>query len=119
MPTPESLLFEDLARTLQYWTDEGTTALSDPESSLLAYESEGAFRHLQSRLSSAEDKRALGLALHEILRGTIHSVLVAIDGGTEMAETQRLHLVTDGGRRLSESLHEEFARFLLRDRSHG
>ena len=110
---PEELLYEDFAVSLEYWTNTAVEALIDPRKDLRAFDDVEAFAHLQRKFSSNEDEKALASVMSEILRGQIHSILVSLDGGTKMADAQRIFLATEKGRPLARDLHEGFVRYLF------
>lgn len=113
--SPEEALFADLAAALEYWKAGSIEALTAPTADLSWCDHPEAFRTLQSKLRSASDQDAVSACMSEILRGVIHSVLVALDGGTKMAESQPLNVVTEDGVVLSRSLHEGFIDYLIRN----
>jgi hypothetical protein len=110
--TSERAFFEQLAINLDYWTDTAVESLSDLSSDLRWAENPGAFRSVAGRLNTPEAEKELRIALREILRGQIHSILVAIDGGSAMAETTQLTVTDQDGHELPEGLHEYFIEYL-------
>lgn len=113
--SPDEALFADLAATLEYWTASSVQALTDPDADLSWCDHPEEFRTIQTKLQFAPDQHALSACISEILRGVIHSVLVTLDGGTKMAESHVLKVVTEDGIALSSPLHEGFIDYLLRN----
>jgi hypothetical protein len=112
--SPEEALFADLATALDYWMAGSVEALTDPDADLSWCDHPEEFRTIQTKLQFAPDQHALSACMSEILRGVIHSVLVTLDGGTKMAESHAIKVVTEDGVPLSGSLHEGFIDYLIR-----
>lgn len=112
--SPEEALFDDLAAALEYWKAGSVEALTDPDADLSWCDHPEEFRAIQTKLQFAPDRHALSTCMSEILRGLIHSVLVTLDGGTKMAESHELNVVTQDGEVLSRTLHEGFIEHLIR-----
>jgi hypothetical protein len=112
--SPEDALFKDLATALDHWMAGSIEALTDPNADLSWCDHPDAFRTIQTKLQFAPDQLALSACMSEILRGVIHSVLVTLDGGTKMAESHALKVITEDGIPLSGSLHEGFIDYLIR-----
>ena len=112
MDTPTAF-FEDLARSLDGWVDASVSAMTDPAANLIWTSHPEAFRSLAGALSTVELQSALRTALHEVLSGQIHSILVTLDGGTALAEHTTLTITDDDGQELPPGLHEQFFNHLF------
>lgn len=107
-------LFEDMARALEAWSTAASEALTDPQSDLVWVEDEKPYREIQHALVAAGVAReTLAKVLSECFRGLGHSFLVALDGGTALAEKGRLYVVDEHGRRVGEGLHDDFVGYLI------
>ena len=71
-----------------------------------------AFERLRSKFDS-DDVAAVAAVIEDFVQVALHSVLVAIDGGTASAEVGRVHLVDAAGESLGEGLHELFVDHLF------
>jgi hypothetical protein len=110
--TSERALFEQLASNLEYWTETAVESLSNPSAPAKWPENPDAFRAVSERLNDPDVRASFRTAIGEVLRGHLHSVLVALDGGSAMAETTTLALVDQNGKKLPEGLHELFLDYL-------
>lgn len=72
-----------------------------------------AFERLRSTLRSDEDVESFTTAIEEFVHIAIHSVLVAIDGGSASAEVGRVQLVDENAESLGDGLHELFVDYLF------
>lgn len=72
-----------------------------------------AFELLRSKLTSHEDADAFAAAVQDFVHIALHSVLVAVDGGSASAEVGRVRLVDVEGRSLGDGLHELFVEHLF------
>ena len=107
-------LFEDMARALEAWTTAASEALTDPQSDLVGVDDEKPYREIQHALVAAGVPReTLAKVLSECFRGLGHSFLVALDGGTALAEKGRLYVVDEHGSRVGEGLHDDFVGYLI------
>jgi hypothetical protein len=109
----ETAFLEDLARSLDHWTESAVSALTDPASDLAWTEAPESFRRLQDSLKEPRNVADLRAAVADLLRGQIHSVLVSIDGGTALAEDFSLSLQDQHGTELGPGLHEKFVSHLF------
>ena len=100
--------FEDLACSIDYWTDGLMDAVSNPEVDLVWTKNPDAFRRLGDVLRTSGVLDDCRTVARELLRGLIHSVLVTFDGGTALAEHVRLDIVDNNGRIFDKYLHELF-----------
>lgn len=113
--SPEQALYDDLAATLDYWKVASVESLTDPDVDLSWCDHPTAFRTIQKKLQTSQDRDAIASCMSEILRGLIHSVLVTLDGGSKLAETHSFNLVTSEGEMISSVLHEGFIDHLIRN----
>lgn len=111
----EEVFYDDLAATLRHWESASVEALTDPEADLTWCDTPEAFRSVQTRLRTEHDRAEVARCMSVILRGFAHSILVSLDGGTKMSETQTLKLVAGDGTILSSALHEGFIDYLIRE----
>ena len=88
MMTMRELFFEDLRESLDYWVSKGAEKLAEN--------------------SLGDSRKTREAAIRPVLEGLTHSFLVILDGGTKLAETERIHLVDSKGKSLGEGLHELF-----------
>ncbi len=95
----------DIALAKQQWVNGFLEALEDEELPLWV-QNEKAFLNLKSALNSSESKEAATQVLNEMLSGFAHSVLVGLDGGTQLAEKYTISLNTSQGETLCNYLHE-------------
>ncbi len=103
---------EELATSLDYWTDTLVRSVSD-ESDLRWSERPDEFRKLAEALRRGGAQDAFASVVREGLRGVIHSVLVTLDGGTQLAESVLLSITDDHGETFGRDLHEQFVSLLL------
>ena len=95
----------DIALSKQQWVNEFMKVLESSELPVWV-ENEKAFLNLKSVLNSDESKDAAIQVLNEMLSGFAHSVLVGLDGGTQLAEKYTITLNTSEGDTLCNYLHE-------------
>jgi hypothetical protein len=115
MNEKQKLLFQNLKNIKDYWVQTSVDSIN-PNTDLIWSDNEDEYKLLQTKLKSQEELIAFGKVQDEVLRGVIHSILVMIDGGDELADNYLLDLVD---RETKESLlrdvalHEEFFGYLL------
>ncbi|BBI35165.1 histidine kinase [Cohnella abietis] len=110
----QNALFQDLKQIRDSWINVDYLGPNTviPEWSDLKSE----YRLLNNLLSTDEGIEAFKKVIQDKIDGVLHSVLVMIDGGTELAEKFTIDLVVeDTGESLKEgiALHEEFTGYLL------
>jgi uncharacterized protein (DUF2267 family) len=103
--------FRDLAGVRDHAAAKAREALADDPAAWTAVPA--AFERLRSKLDSPEDAQAFAAAVEEFVDVVLHSVLVAIDGGSASAEVGRVWLVDEAGESLGEGLHELFVDYLF------
>lgn len=114
MRVTKSDLFEDIAVSMDSWTEAVADALTKPSANLVWAESQEPYQRLQHAFASASvDGEDIKAVLTECLRGFAISILTAMDGGTALAEKGRIYLVDEDDERLGEGLHDDFVSHLL------
>jgi hypothetical protein len=108
-------LFERLKRIKDYWVNTLEVSLAD-NADLIWSDYPDEYKILSNKLEEKESKDALKKVSDEVIRGVMHSVLVMIDGGDELADKFKIDLINeDNGQSLKYdcALHEEFFGYLL------
>ncbi|GAC44347.1 hypothetical protein [Paenibacillus popilliae] len=111
----QKLLFERLTEIKAYWVNTTSESLDD-KADLIWSEVEDEYEILQKKLTSQEEREAYQKVVDEVIKGVMHSILVMIDGGDELADKILLDLTErDTNKSLSKqtALHEEFYSYLL------
>ena|SRR5712672_1494889 len=108
-----SVLFEQLVRDVDYWCDYATKSATATPPAGAGPDVRSAFEKVQALAKSQNDRKAFEVACRDTLIGLIHSLFVSIDGGSRLADTVRVDLVTDQGESLGPALHELFMDYLL------
>lgn len=109
------MLFEQLSLIKDYWVNTATESLQR-NADLMWSDVEDAYHLLQSTLCSEAEKDAFKRVVNEIIKGAIHSILVMVDGGDDLADKFRIDIIDEGTKdslKSSISLHEEFFSYLL------
>ena len=104
--------FEDLARIEDEALGDAREALSGPSVPDWV-ESEAAVTTLRAALTSRDQVDAMATFVKDMVHEAVHSVLVAIDGGSASAEVGRVQLVSENGVPLGDALHEMYVDYLL------
>ena len=100
-------IFEDLGRELDGWVRVATDAVSGANPDLTwAGEAGPAVKRLRQCLSSPELVNAYEVSLRKTLAGLLHSVMVSLDGGTQLADKVRVRLTTADGQEIGPGLNE-------------
>lgn len=106
--------FEEVAKSLDYWIREGAKVTTKENADLGWTDHPASFLAVQKAIVqkrvSEDDVRAV---LTDILSGFVVSFLTILDGGTSLAEKQRIMLVDEKGEVLGEELHQEFINYLF------
>lgn len=111
----QKLLFENLKNIKDYWTNTAVEHLS-PNADLIASNCEEEYQFLANKISSDKELLAFRKIQNELIEGVIHSILVMVDGGDDLANKFLLDLID---RETKESLqddialHEEFIGYLI------
>ena len=114
MNEKQKLLFQNLKNIKDSWTTIAVDGLN-PITDLSWSENEDEYKILQTRITSQEEINAFHNIQNDIIQGVIHSILVMIDGGNELADHFLVDLVDrDTKESLQEdiALHEEFIGYL-------
>lgn len=115
MDKKQELLLHNLKTIKNYWTKTAIDSLN-PNSDLIWSENEEEYKILQTKLISQEELNAYRKVQNEIIQGVIHSILVMVDGGDELADKYLIDLVdrvTRESLQKETTLHEEFIGYLL------
>lgn len=115
MDKKQQLLLQNLKNIKDYWTKTAVDSLN-PNSDLIWSENEDEYKILQTKLISQEELYAYCKVQNEIIQGVIHSILVMINGGDELADKYLIDLVdreTRESLQKETALHEEFIGYLL------
>jgi hypothetical protein len=115
MNEKQKLLFQNFKNIKDYWVKTSVDSLN-PNTDLIWSHNEDEYKLLQTKVKSQEELVAFSKIQNELIKGVIHSFLVMIDGGDELADNYLLDLVD---RETKESLikdvalHEEFFGYLI------
>ncbi len=102
----ERAFLTQLAETRDSWESAAATALSSPSSSVEWSEATGAWSRLSGALQTPEDQQAFRAVVRELLSGQVHSFLVALGGGSSLAETTLITTQDEQGHVFKTFLHE-------------
>ena len=111
----QKILFERLRQIKDYWVKTSLESL-DEDADLIWSEHEEEYKILQSSILEKEEKIAYSKVIDEVIKGTMHSILVMLDGGDELTDKFNIDIVnSDTKKSLKENiaLHEEFYGYLL------
>jgi hypothetical protein len=111
-----TLFFRDLAQSVGSWTTTGAKRLKDPKALLGPTDDAKAVARVRDALAAAGiEQTTIEAALFGVMEGLAHSFLVMLDGGTALANVERVYLVDSKDRRLGEGLHELFFEYLIKN----
>lgn len=106
METPDELFLKEIADSVLHWKSTALAALQpeaiDPTWAMYP----DAFRQIASLLREDSSRDAIEKVLNDVLLGFAHSMLVTLDGGSELADRVRLTIIDQYGNVLSNNLHE-------------
>ncbi|GFZ34392.1 hypothetical protein CSC2_49180 [Clostridium zeae] len=111
----QQIIFERLKGIKDYWVNTLEESLAD-NADLIWSDYPDEYKILSTKLEEKEAKDALRKVSDEVIRGVIHSILVMIDGGDEVADKFKVDLIDeDNGQSLKYdcALHEDFFGYLL------
>lgn len=111
----QRILFERLKQIKDYWVKTSLESL-DKDADLIWSEYEDEYKLLQSLILGEDAKKAYSKVIDELVKGTIHSILVMLDGGDELTDKFSIDIINaDTKKSLKEdsALHEEFFGYLL------
>lgn len=107
-------LFEQLKSIKDYWVKTSLESL-DENADLIWSDYEEGYQQLQRLLKNDDEKEAYERLINGI-KGTIHSILVMVDGGDELADKYTVDLIVEKNNKslkTNSALHEEFYDYLL------
>ncbi|RPF54168.1 histidine kinase [Aquisalibacillus elongatus] len=108
-------LFEQLKSIKDYWVKTSLESL-DENADLIWSDYEEEYKKLQHLFENDEEKEAYERVLDELITGTIHSILVMIDGGDDLADKYTVDLVVEKNNKTLKTngaLNEKFYDYLL------
>lgn len=105
--------FEDLSVTYDSWLESSVRALTDDAADLKWVDNSVAFEGVRKAFAGRVSVADVKQVLSDILRGQISSILTIIDGGTKLAEAEKIDLVDSNRQVISSDLHSEFISYLL------
>lgn len=112
----QKLLFKELRSIKDYWTNTIAGHLNQNAEIPPWNELKHDYLLLQKKISTEEELDAFKKIINETIDGVIHSILVMIDGGSDLADIFKLDLIDrETGESLTEKIasHEEFFSYLL------
>lgn len=115
MNEKQTFLLQNLKQIKDYWTNTSVDSLN-PSSDLIWSKNEEEYKLLQTKINTPDELSAYRKTQNEIIEGVIHSILVMIDGGDDLADKFLLDLLDrDTKESLQDNiaLHEEFIGYLL------
>lgn len=101
----EIALLKDFALAKSSWVSAAEEAIATPEDVVWAEDAE-AWSKLSECIQTPEAKEAFIAVVSELLSGVLHSALVSLDGGSELAETTTLSVQDADGHEFKRFLHE-------------
>jgi hypothetical protein len=108
-------LFKQLKAIKDYWVKTSIESL-DENADLIWSDYEEEYQILQNLLKNDEEREAYEKVLNELIKGSIHSILVMVDGGDDLADNYTVDLVIEKKNvslKTNGALHEEFYDYLL------
>ncbi|TWT08583.1 histidine kinase [Planococcus sp. CPCC 101016] len=111
----QELLFKQLKEIKDYWVETANDGLNEDQDMIWS-QVEEEYKVLRTKITSQAEREAYQKVVDEVIKGVMHSVLVMIDGGDELAENVLIDLTErDTNESLSgqTALHEEFFGYLL------
>lgn len=116
MNDKQELLFQNLKSIKDFWTESAVDDLNSNTDLITWTDVEESIKTMQQKLSSQEEQEAYRKVVNSVIEGVLHSILVMIDGGDELADNFLVDLIDrDTKESLQEgiALHEEFFGYLL------
>jgi hypothetical protein len=111
----QQLLFENLKRIKDYWTDVSVSRMNK-DANLKLSNSEVSIKILQQLISTPEELNALREFQNDIIEGVLHSLMVMFDVGDRLADHIKVDIidrVTKESLQGNIAFHEEFISYLL------
>lgn len=107
------LFFDELANTLERWSDTATKALMLDDARLGWTDAPDNFVAVRAALrSQGIDPQVIRSVVYNILRTYTQGVLLIVDGATQLAEYCQIDIVDNDGNTLGEGLHDYFTMYL-------
>lgn len=109
------ILFERLKQIKDYWVKISVESLNQ-NSDLIWSECEEEYKSLQSIISKEHYQKAYSKVIDELLKGSIHSILVMFDGGDELSDKFNIDIINTFTKKAFKedgSLNEEFLDYLI------
>ena len=106
----EAALLAALAKAKSSWLGAAGQAIGEPVGTPWT-EVEAAWSTLSERLGTPVDRQAFRAVVDELLSGLCHSLLVALDGGAELADSTSLTIQDQHGHVFKRFLHEYWPSF--------
>lgn len=111
----QQILFKRLKDIKDFWVDRAIRRLSTNENlPLCGYEKE--YELLQTLLKTEKSKSAYKKIINNAIEGSMHSILVMLDGGDELTDKFNIDIINaDTKKSLKEdiALNDEFIGYLL------
>jgi hypothetical protein len=105
--------FDELANTLERWTDSATKALTQDDARLGWTNAADDFLAVRNALrNQGVNAQGVRSVVYNTLRAYTHGVLLIIDGATQLAEHGQISIVDEEGNSLGEALHDYFTMYL-------
>ncbi len=111
----QKIIFNRLKEIKDYWVDTSVDSLQK-DADLIWSEHEEEYKVLQALITNRKEKTAYYKILDEIISGTMHSILVMLDGGDMLTDKFNIDIIDfDTKQSLKEnvSLHEAFYEYLI------
>lgn len=102
----ENALLREIGRIHTYWVRLMANALTNPSANLTHTLHSEAFERVRTALVGAPLEPDVKKVLAEFSYGLLHSLLVAFDGGSQLADECQISLVDADGKELCKYLHE-------------
>lgn len=111
----QRILFERLKQIKDYWVKTSLESLNK-DADLIWSEYEDEYKLLQTLVLGEDAQKAYLKVIDELIKGSIHSILVMLDGGDALTDKFNIDIInSDTKQSLKENiaLHEEFFAYLL------
>lgn len=111
----KEMLFGQLKFIKDYWVKSSIESL-DENADLIWTDFEKEYKELAALLKENEHKKMYEEVLNEIIKGVMHSILVMVDGGDDLADKFEIDLIVEKSKKSFKkngALHEDFFEYLL------
>ncbi len=88
----QKILFKRLREIKDYWVKTSLESLNE-NADLIWSEHEEEYKILQSNILEKEEKIAYSKVIDEVIKGTMHSILVMLDGGDELTDKFNIDII--------------------------